>query len=226
MQRKFKSEGKCLFCEKTFAKAGINRHLTTHLNEKTKTGKAGKSFLVKIETNKRWGATPYFLSLWVDGDTTMKTIDKFLRDIWLECCGHMSAFRNIEKKGNASWDLLKAMELMAKGKVEEYEKMMEKENGEVPMSRKAKEVLTNGLTLEYEYDFGSSTELELTVVSEYPIKADGKIVLLSRNEPLEITCETCGKEPATQICAVCIHETESVFCDKCAKKHSKTCNTK
>jgi hypothetical protein len=30
MQEKIKSEGKCLFCGKTFDKAGINRHLATH----------------------------------------------------------------------------------------------------------------------------------------------------------------------------------------------------
>jgi hypothetical protein len=44
MQEQIKSEGKCLFCGKTFAKAGINRHLATHLREKVKTGKKGLSF--------------------------------------------------------------------------------------------------------------------------------------------------------------------------------------
>ena len=29
-----KSEGKCLFCEKTYTEAGINRHLATHLTGK------------------------------------------------------------------------------------------------------------------------------------------------------------------------------------------------
>jgi hypothetical protein len=147
MQEKIKSEGKCLFCGKTFAKAGINRHLATHLEEKAKDEKSGYSFLVKIETDKSWGATPYFLSLWIDGDTTMKTIDKFLRDIWLECCGHLSKFHG------------------------------------AGMAKKAKEVFEKGLQLNYEYDFGSTTALALTVVGEYPIKADKKIVLLSRNEP-------------------------------------------
>ena len=91
MQEQLKSEGKCLFCDKTFAKAGINRHLKIHLDEKL--NPEGVSFLVKIEPNPRWGKTPYFLSLWVDGETTLKQLDKFLRDIWLECCGHLSAFR-------------------------------------------------------------------------------------------------------------------------------------
>ncbi|MDR1544508.1 MAG: hypothetical protein LBS50_08930 [Prevotellaceae bacterium] len=91
------------------------------------------------------------------------------------------------------------------------------------MSRKTDKVFYKGLKLEYEYDFGSSTELLLTVVEEYPVKADEKIVLLSRNEPLEWLCDTCQKEPATQICTVHDWGNESQFCDKCAEKHAKKC---
>ena len=187
MQEKIKSEGKCFFCGKTFAKAGINRHLVTHLEEKAKGEKSGRSFLVKVETDKSWGTTPYFLSLWIDGETTLKTIDKFLRDIWLECCGHLSKFED------------------------------------AGMERKAKEVFEKGLLIDYEYDFGSSTLLTLAIADEYPMKADKKIVLLSRNEPLKIVCSLCGKAPATQICSVCMYDEDAQFCDKCAKKHAKTC---
>jgi hypothetical protein len=185
MQQKLKSEGVCLFCGKTFAKAGINRHLATHLKEKNNA--EGVSFLVKAETDKSWGTTPYFLSLWVDGETTMKNVDAFLRKIWLECCGHLSKFDG------------------------------------AAMTKKAKDVFSKGLEMEYEYDFGSSTLLTLTVIDEYPIKADEKIVLLSRNEPLEIMCSLCKKAPATQICTVCMYEGEAGFCDKCAPKHAKKC---
>ena len=187
MAEKLKSEGKCLFCGKMYSKAGINRHLATHLDEKAKIEKSGYSFLVKVETHKGWGATPYFLSLWIDGETTMKTIDGFLRDIWLECCGHLSEFEG------------------------------------VGMTKKAKDVFQKGIQLDYEYDFGSTTALTLTVIDTYPIKADTKIVLLSRNEPLEIMCSICGKVPATQICTVCMYDADAMFCDKCAKKHAKEC---
>ena len=187
MQEKLKSEGKCLFCGKTFAKAGINRHLATHLEEKAITAISGSSFLVKVETDKYWGATPYFLSLWIDGDTTMKTIDKFLRDIWLECCGHLSKFHG------------------------------------AGMAKKAKDVFEKGVRIDYEYDFGSTTALTLTVIGEYSIKSDKKIVLLSRNEPPEIICSICKKVPATQICTVCMYDGNAVFCDKCAEKHAEKC---
>jgi len=225
MQENTKSEGKCPFCGKLFAKAGINRHLTTHLKEKETTGKSGKSFLVKVETNKKWGYSPYFLSLWIDGEVKMNDFDTFLRKIWLECCGHMSAFRK-RKKGNnrfGMFDMMDAYEYLEKGNIVKYEKMMEEIDGTVPMSRKVKDVLYKDLILEYEYDFGSSTELSITVMGEYSVKANKKIVLLSRNEPLKIMCSSCKKTPATQICTVCMYEEDAEFCDKCAKKHAKEC---
>jgi hypothetical protein len=226
MEQNPKSEGKCFFCGKTFVKAGINRHIQTHLKQKAKENKEGHSYLVKVESNPKWGSAPYFLSLWVDGSATMGNIDEFLRNIWLECCGHMSAFTNPQNRPQRGglWDFFEAEELLMKGKQKEYEKLMEDVKGEVPMSRKTNKVFYKGLKLEYEYDFGSSTELLLTIVDEYPVKADGKIVLLSRNEPLEWLCDTCKKESAIQICTVHNWDDDSLFCDKCAKKHAKKCD--
>lgn len=80
------------------------------------------------------------------------------------------------------------------------------------------------MKLQYQYDFGSTTELQVTVVNEYPVKADQAIVLLSRNEPLKLLCEKCGNVPAILICSVCcVYKDEGMFCAKCAKKHAKSC---
>ena len=220
-----KSEGECLYCNEKFLKAGINRHLQKHLADKVKVNKPGKSFLLKIETNPKWGSGPYFLSLWADGETTIGDIDNFLRRIWLECCGHMSSFTNPKNKTKGGmWDFSEAENLLAKGKTKDYEKMMEEANGEIPKSRKVKAALAKNMKIDYEYDFGSTTELQIMVVDEYPIKADNGIVLLSRNEPLEMLCEICNKEPATLICSVCTGNEQNTFCKKCAKQHAKTCS--
>lgn len=219
------SEGKCIFCNKTFKKAGISRHLNTHLAEKIKDNKRGISFHIKVEPDIRWGASPYFLNLWVDGNTSLREIDNFLRQIWLECCGHMSAFRDSQKRTarGGMWGFFEASELMAKGKTKEYEEMVEQSTGEIPMSRKVKDVFYKGQKLEYEYDFGSTTELKVTAIEEFPVKADKSIVLLSRNEPLKIMCDMCHKKPATQLCTECADEDDGAYCDSCAKKHAKTC---
>ena len=206
-------------------KAGINRHLQKYLTEKAKENKAGKSFLLKVETNPKWGSSPYFLVLWVDGSAEMSDIDRFLRRIWLEYCGNMSSFTiSGNKQKGTMWDIFEAQELLMKGKTAAYEKMMEDANGEISKSRKTKAVLCKGRKLQVDYDFGSTTSLQLTVTDEYPAKADEQIVLLSRNEPLQILCESCGKEPAVQLCSVCMGQEENAFCKKCAKQHAKTCS--
>jgi hypothetical protein len=216
MEQKMKSEGKCLFCGKTFAKAGINRHLKAEF-EKMEDKPEGLSFLVKVETAPNWGSTPYFLSLWIDEEAKMKDIDTLLRKIWLDCCGHLSAFRLPSANTGVSQNFNSFIKSLTKPTIATGS------NGEISMTRKVNTVFYPDLKLDYRYDFGSTTELQLTVIGAYPFKADKKVVLLSRNEPLELLCNNCGKAPATQICVACIYEDEAVFCDKCAKKHEKEC---
>jgi hypothetical protein len=179
MEQNPKSEGKCLFCGGTFAKTGINRHLQTHLRQKAKENAPGQSYLIKIEADPKWNSPSYFLVLWVDSSATMKNIDSYLRDIWLECCGHLSAFT--DPKQQRGLDIFKAKELLKQSDQKKFEKFREDVNREIQMNLKTNKVFYEGLKLEYEYDFGSSTKLLLIVVEEYPVKADKKIVLLSRN---------------------------------------------
>jgi hypothetical protein len=74
-----------------------------------------------------------------------------------------------------------------------------------------------GVTLDYEYDFGSTTQLSLRVLDEYSCSLPKpKIRLLARNEPPDILCAQCGK-PATQVCTEC--EGGTPMCDRCAAKH-------
>lgn len=226
MEKKLKSEGKCLFCNETFSKTTINRHLQKHLQEKALHNKPGKSFLLKIELSPNWGTAGYFLSLWVDGKALIGDIDEFLRAIWLECCGHMSSFVNLEhkKQRGSMWDFFEAEKLLKNGQTKEYEKMMEDTNGEIPQSRKIKDALYKNMVLEYQYDFGSTTELKISVIAEYSSVADKNIVLLSRNEPLNIICDSCKVATAIELCTAHQWGEESMFCAKCAKKHAKKCD--
>lgn len=95
-------------------------------------------------------------------------------------------------------------------------------DGEIPMNKKAKDVLQKDMKLEYQYDFGSTTELQLTVLEEFDIAADKPLVLLSRNDRPLWKCAICGQKPATQLCTVCTEA--ALFCGACAKKHAKTCS--
>jgi hypothetical protein len=193
-----KSEGKCVFCEKMYSKRGIGRHLGTHLKSLEKEAKTTKKAYHLMVP-----AAEMFLHLLVDGATTFGKLDNFLREIWLECCGHLSSFEVQGKRYNNDWDSL------------EYG---EKSN------KKVGQVFRKGMKLDYKYDFGSTTYLEIKVVEEYNVKAKGGILLLSRNEPLPILCHVCEEHPAIEICAVCIYSGSCVFCEKCAKKHAKSCS--
>ncbi len=91
MDQELKSEGKCFYCDGYFSQAEIGKHVAKHLVQMEK-GDAGKnhSNYVHIEVE----ANEMFLHLLVKGNSPMKTIDIFLRKIWLECCGHMSEFEH------------------------------------------------------------------------------------------------------------------------------------
>lgn len=88
MTEELKSEGKCLYCGKMFSQRGISKHLATHLAQMEKESDGNKVNYVHVEVE----AFEMFLHLLVRGDAKMKVIDNFLRKIWLECCGHLSAF--------------------------------------------------------------------------------------------------------------------------------------
>lgn len=79
-------KGICYFCGKSISKGGVKRHLATH---EYKDEDKQECMMLKIEA-------PYENDYWLYADititSTLKTLDTFLRDIWLECCGHMSAF--------------------------------------------------------------------------------------------------------------------------------------
>ncbi len=210
MQEKLTSEGVCVFCENTFKQAGMNRHLNTHLKKMEKENSNKKSsYLVNVK------ADIMFLSLWVDGKTDFGELDDFLRAIWLECCGHMSSFRDYN--GNYSHPKEDNDDVFGFG----FD--FGSNAQEVPMDFEVSKVFRKGKKLNYEYDYGNSTYLKIEVKQAYDMPASDSIVLLSRNEPLKIMCVTCDANPATAICSIHLWEGKGYFCEKCAKKHEKKC---
>lgn len=89
MEEELNSEGRCLYCDTLFSQSEIGRHLAKHLAMMEKES-AGKTVANHVHVEVEAGEM--FLHLLVKGDVPMKTIDGFLRDIWLECCGHLSGF--------------------------------------------------------------------------------------------------------------------------------------
>lgn len=80
-------KGNCYLCGNELGKTAMKNHIL-----KEHSAKDGQECrLLKIE-----GAYDknYWLYVDVPASSALSTLDSFLRKIWLECCGHMSAFRS------------------------------------------------------------------------------------------------------------------------------------
>jgi len=206
------SNGKCDLCGAVFSKAAMTGHLKSCKKKAGRgeaTGKLTKKEAFHLVVEGRY-QPEYWMHLEVPAQATLDTLDRFLRDTWLECCGHLSEFEIDGRRYSAE-----PMDLMM-GLMDDLPNV---DDGS--MDVKLKDVLTPGMKFEHAYDFGSTTHLRLKVVSkdESPLKPD-EIRVLARNEPPTIPCANCGK-PATQVCTQCMYseEGEGWLCDECASKH-------
>jgi len=206
------SKGKCSFCNAIFSKAAMTKHLKSckqrkaalEASLKKKGFRKTKIFHIVVEGRY---LPEYWMQIEAPANVTLEDLDEFLRDIWVECCGHMSAF-TIQGERYTTGSGIDAMWIDLFG-------LDAERNMDVALGK----VLVSGMKFRYEYDFGTTTELTLKVVAEREGKIGGEpIQLLARNEPPLITCEGCGKI-ATQVCSQCIWNNRGWLCDGCARKH-------
>ena len=142
-------KGKCYICNDIYSDSGLARHIKSCLI-KTKDAKTNNSnisnatYLIKVQDKYDSG---YYLYLMVDGCVLLSELDQYLRDIWLECCGHLSSFKideiNYERYPDPGWGDREGMDI------------------------EIEEVLDFGMFFSYMYDYGSTTELELKVMGIY-----------------------------------------------------------
>jgi hypothetical protein len=82
-------------------------------------------------------------------------------------------------------------------------------------------VLKVGQKFSHEYDFGSTTYLNLKVMAEregHVYEGDDPVTILACNVPPAFLCRVCGK-PATQVASGGYYDVEDeVYCDECARK--------
>jgi hypothetical protein len=198
--KKISTSGTCNLCGGAFSKASMKRHLQKCTQPKSQEAGAGKESLhLVVQGGYR---NIYWLHLAVPQQLPLKGLDSFLRHTWLECCGHMSAFTIGGRRYAAA-----PMDDPGFG--------IEESSMNVP----AGNVLRIGAKFLHEYDYGSTTELNLEVAGLIPVAGKGKdIQILARNAPPEIHCGDCG-DPATQICTQCAWTGGGWLCDKCVPKH-------
>ncbi|MGL4761931.1 MAG: IS1096 element passenger TnpR family protein [Sarcina sp.] len=175
-------EGKCYFCNKDLTNRMVKRHIGTCKDRleilNTRIGKnknLKEKFILKITS--KYNPSDYYLYVGIDKAKELKDLDQFLRDVWLECCGHLSGFKI---DGEFYNDRTEA----------DFWGM------ENDMSIKLGKVIELSDKFGYEYDFGSTTELVLEVIDEYKDSEKTKgIEILARsykgkraNSPREGVC--------------------------------------
>jgi hypothetical protein len=194
----------------------MTRHLTKCLTThdpagEAGTGKARVGKLVRVVVEGKYDPR-YWLHLEIPATAQMASLDQFLRDIWLECCGHLSAFRIEGKKQRGAGRGLAALLAMRAGAWREPD--------EVEMEDRVGDVISKGTKLSYDYDFGSTTRLTLKGVGEREgrIVKPGEVLLLARNDPPEIPCGKCHKTAATIIDMENAYRKSGWLCARCAEK--------
>jgi hypothetical protein len=191
------SRGTCLHCGYETTKGSMGRHLTSCKALQSAIGSATQSSRKPEQLYRLRAKDAYGGQFWIDlelrGSAKLSDLDSYLRAIWLECCGHMSQFSIGGWRGE-----------------------------EIGMSRKIEALFHEGVTLTHIYDFGTSSETQISYVSEregVPLTTK-PIVLLARNLMPEASCSECG-QPATYYCTECqIEEGRSgMLCTPHAESH-------
>ena len=184
------TKGNCYLCGAELGKTAMKNHLLKmHATEEG----GERCHLLKIEAGE--GAN-YWLFVDIPRDKSLAVLDKFLKDIWLECCGHMSGFLGPK--------------VTMFGRVEAVQ---------VGKTRKWGELSVGG-ELIHEYDMGSTTACWITIVAEtVRLPQKQAVRLLARNVPPTFECASCGK-PAEAICCECAcdYDNNPFFCATCGEE--------
>jgi hypothetical protein len=185
---KLNNTGTCLLCKERMDHRSIIKHISQCLEKSESAPEKNKpSEKEKIFLIKVFAGKSFWLYVEINGSSILDHLDSFLRETWLECCDHMSQF-SIDGKDYSS-------------------------GGE--MNKLINKLLNVGTKFDYEYDFGTTTELEGKVISTRPGKLKKSVRLIARNDlPEDISCTSCQNKP-TVICPVCY----DFCCKKCQKKH-------
>jgi len=190
--KKIATNGKCVACLTDFSKKTALRHLSSCDKLQVRLDKSQKkeeAFIIKVQFP--YAVSVYWMYLLLPKILKLKKLDKFLRDVWLECCGHMSAF-NINGYFYSSSPV----------------------DDERSMNISCDRILVTGLKFRHEYDFGSTTELQLEVINEWKAAPQKDVMLLMKNNPPAYPCSEC-RQTSVHVCTHC----GDTLCKACVQSH-------
>ena len=164
-------KAKCYYCNKELTEKTIKKHMKNcseirnSIDEKRINDKKQRNqFIIAIKP--KYVEEEYCIYISIAGTLGLVHIDKFIRDVWVECCGHLSGF-----------------------------KIRDKYYQDDEMNMQLNDILNIDEKFEYEYDFGSTTYLILEVIDIIQVPSSfSQIEIIARNDEIKHKCEICGTE--------------------------------
>ena len=191
------TKGICAYCQQEVAKAAALKHVGACKPRQTaiaaaEAGKIPSETLFYLRVQDAY-VKAFWLDLEVRGTAKLKDLDKYLRAIWLECCGHMSQFSRGGFGGRTA-----------------------------AMTRQVRDVLADGTEWTHLYDFGDTSEtlVRAMAVREGRPATKHPVALLVRNVAPAYSCMDC-EQPAKWFCRECRmeHDLVGTLCDAHEKTH-------
>ncbi len=182
-------KSECLVCNSRYTRKGIGRHIQSCLKKKFEhtTRKDGTYYLLHVHPDF---TKDYFLYLLATKNTRLGDLDTFLRAIWLECCGHLSAF---------SYNRYDDIPMNTK------------------ISRLG--YISKPLIYQYDFGSTTELHIKIVGIYSGPRGLKSKIVILARNAQPIIPCDECSERPAVEICTDCQWIGGGWLCEECAQEH-------
>ena len=214
LKRHRQQPGVCALCGDAVSRTSLQVHLVrcAHAHE-ARSGPDERIVHLRATTP---GLPAYWLDVEVKESAKLDALDSFLRRTWLECCDHLSVFRIGAGEYFSSGYQIESRPAFGGlrfGRSRTVERHM--------TVRVCDAVPSVGESFRYEYDFGSTTLLQLQVLGERTGRIGRSPVrLLARNTPIEWPCAICGLS-AESVCAFCRDGGGSPFvCAKHQKQHA------
>lgn len=141
----------------------------------------------------------YWLDILINENFTLRDLDDLIRGVWVECCGHLSNFRIDGVKYEVSID-------------EDFFIFEKAETMDIAL----KDVLKRGQKISYEYDYGTPTDLEITVKAHKKGNTLDQFWVVGNNDDLKHKCTYCKKRKAIYIDPSTVYEESPKFiCKRC-----------
>lgn len=186
-----KYEGQCRFCKEDFTKRQIADHLD--VCKKRERDENIKNLRLRISDLY---AKNFWLIVEVNKQAKLKELDDLIKDVWVECCGHLSLFGNY---GNE----------IGKGRF-----VMDTLN------------VGDKLNYIYDFGSSTELTIEALRQSNYQLSDKKKTELVARNYLPLSNCLKCGKQSAQVCTACASEEGLAFVCEKCGEKYHNEENEK